>query len=110
MMIFINEAYKEETLTREVWEPFVLILAPYAPHLAEELWEKLNKTPSLSNHPYPDWIEELTKDDEVTVVFQVNGKLRAKMELPVGTPEEDTQRKSPFKSKGQGIHRRERPS
>ncbi len=88
MMIFINEAFKEETVPRKIWETFVLIIAPYAPHLAEELWERLGNEPSLAFHPYPTWNEELTKDDEVTVVFQVNGKLRAKLELPVGTPEE----------------------
>jgi leucyl-tRNA synthetase len=86
MMIFINELFKEEKLCRELWEPFVLILSPYAPHLAEELWERLGNAPSISGKPYPDWNEELTKDDEVTVVFQVNGKVRARMEFPAGTP------------------------
>jgi leucyl-tRNA synthetase len=84
MMIFINEIYKEEKLYRCLWEPFVLILSPYAPHLAEELWEKLGNAPSLSGLPYPVWDEALTRDTEVTVVFQVNGKVRAKAEFPAG--------------------------
>jgi leucyl-tRNA synthetase len=88
MMIFINELYKEEKLPRELWEAFVLILSPYAPHLAEELWEQLGKKPSLSGFPYPLWDEALTKDTQVTVVFQVNGKVRAKAEFPAGAASE----------------------
>jgi leucyl-tRNA synthetase len=88
MMIFMNELYKEEKLYRKLWEPFVLILSPYAPHLAEELWEKLGGKPSISGAPYPVWDEALTKDEEVTVVFQVNGKVRAKAEFPADTADD----------------------
>ena len=89
MMIFINELYKQETLFRRLWEPFVLILSPYAPHLGEELWEKLGKSSSVSTAAYPGWDETLTRDEVVTVVFQVNGKVRSKAELPADTTEED---------------------
>jgi leucyl-tRNA synthetase len=88
MMIFMNELYKEENLYRKLWEPFVLILAPYAPHLAEELWEEMGNRPSVSGAPYPVWDEALTKDDEVTVVFQVNGKVRAREEFPANTADD----------------------
>jgi leucyl-tRNA synthetase len=88
MMIFINEVFKEEVLYREIWEPFVLLLSPYAPHIAEELWVRLGKEPSLSRKAYPEWIEELTRDSEVTVVFQINGKVRGKAEVPAGMTEE----------------------
>jgi leucyl-tRNA synthetase len=84
MMIFLNEAGKHDVLYRSVWRPFVLILAPYAPHLAEELWEKLGYQPSIAYQKYPDWDEELAKEDTVTVVFQINGKIRAREDLPVG--------------------------
>ncbi|MDR1626266.1 MAG: leucine--tRNA ligase [Spirochaetia bacterium] len=84
MMIFTNELYKEEKLYRSLWEPFVLILSPYAPHLAEELWARLGNKPSLSGLPYPTWDEALTRDTEVTVVFQVNGKVRARVGFPAG--------------------------
>ena len=89
MMIFINELYKQENLPRALWEPFVLILSPYAPHLCEELWEKRGKTPSSSAAAYPGWNEELTRDEQVTVVFQINGKVRSKAELPADASEED---------------------
>jgi leucyl-tRNA synthetase len=84
MMIFLTEAGKHEVLYRSVWQPFVLILAPYAPHLAEELWEKLGEEPSVAYQKYPEWDEELAKEDTVTVVFQINGKIRAREDLPVG--------------------------
>jgi leucyl-tRNA synthetase len=88
MMIFINDLYKEEKLYRKLWEPFVLILSPYAPHLAEELWERLGNSPSISGAPYPVWEEELTKDEECTVVFQVNGKVRARENFAAGVSDE----------------------
>ncbi|TVR93467.1 MAG: leucine--tRNA ligase [Spirochaetaceae bacterium] len=88
MMIFVNEIFKEEKLYRALWEPFVLVLCPYAPHLAEELWEKLGNPAPASLATWPSYSEELTHDDEVTVVVQVNGKLRAKMELPAGSAPE----------------------
>ncbi len=89
MMIFINELYKQENLPRALWEPFVLILSPYAPHLCEELWEKLGRNPSISAAAYPGWNEELTRDEQVTVVFQINGKVRSTAELPADASEED---------------------
>ncbi len=85
MMIFVNDAYKEEYLYRETFEPFLLLLAPYAPHLAEELWEQLGNQPTISRASWPEWREELTKDEEVTVVVQINGKVRSKMLMPADT-------------------------
>jgi leucyl-tRNA synthetase len=75
-----------------VWQSFVLLLAPYAPHLAEELWEKLGEEPSIAYQKYPDWDEELAKEDTVTVVFQINGKIRAREDLPVGLSEDQLER------------------
>ncbi len=88
MMIFINEIFKADKLYRKIWEPFVLLLAPYAPHLAEELWERLGYEPSISYQKWPEWIEELTVDQVITVVVQINGKVRSKMEMKIGTAEE----------------------
>jgi leucyl-tRNA synthetase len=84
MMIFLSEAGKHSELYRTVWKPFVLLIAPYAPHLAEELWEKLGEEPSITYEQYPDWDEELAKENTVTVVFQINGRIRAREDLPVG--------------------------
>jgi len=88
MMIFINEIFQDKQIYRALWEPFVKLISPYAPHLGEEMWEKLGNQPSISNSDWPEWEEELTKEEEVTVVLQVNGKVRAKLDLPAGTDEE----------------------
>ncbi|MGC9312511.1 MAG: leucine--tRNA ligase [Sediminispirochaetaceae bacterium] len=89
MMIFINEIFQEKKIYRALWEPFVKLLSPYAPHIGEEMWEKLGNAPSVSDSDWPEWDEELTVEDEVTVVLQINGKVRAKVELPAGTGVED---------------------
>ncbi len=94
MMVFVNEAFKEEQLYRSNWERFILVLAPYAPHLAEELWEKLGNKPSISREAWPTWAPELVKDKEVEVVVQVNGKVRAKLQLPADLSKEELQKKA----------------
>jgi leucyl-tRNA synthetase len=87
MMIFLNETASLPAMPRKLWTPFVLLLSPYAPHLAEELWARLGGAPSVSRQPWPEWIEALTAEELVEVVFQINGKIRAKESLPAGTSE-----------------------
>ena len=84
MMIFVNEMTPMEVRPRKILEQFVLVLAPFAPHLAEELWEKLGHKTSLVKAPFPEYDEALTVDDEITVVLQVNGKLRDKLNVQKG--------------------------
>jgi leucyl-tRNA synthetase len=88
MMIYVNETFKEERLYRDHFEPFVLLLAPYAPHMAEELWEQLGHSPSISFESWPNWDEELTREEEVTVVVQINGKVRSKIQMEAGTDQD----------------------
>lgn len=85
MMIFVNELYKSEIRPRSILEPFILVLAPFAPHIAEEIWQKLGHKNTLAYEPFPDYDEALTIDDEVEVVFQVNGKIRDKCLVQKGT-------------------------
>jgi leucyl-tRNA synthetase len=89
MMIFINEVYKEEKCYRKLWETFVLLIAPYAPHLGEEMWEMLGKTETLAFEPWPVWDEELCKDDEKEIVLQINGKVRSKVNVSAGLSKEE---------------------
>ena len=84
MMIYITELAKEEKLHPALWKPFVLLLAPYAPHLGEELWEKLGEKPSVAFQAYPQCNEELTREGTREIVFQINGKVRARLELAAG--------------------------
>ncbi|MEP0822006.1 MAG: leucine--tRNA ligase [Ignavibacterium sp.] len=87
MMIFINEAYKLEKKPRQLMEQFVLLLAPFAPHMAEELWQRLGHSASLAAEPWPAYDPEKARMKSIEVVFQVNGKVRSKAQVPAGTPE-----------------------
>jgi len=87
MMILVNELTKAESRPRQVLEPFVLLLAPFAPHIAEELWQKLGHTSSLACEPWPAFDESKMEQTTVEVVFQVNGKIRAKRNVPVDIDE-----------------------
>jgi leucyl-tRNA synthetase len=73
---------------REALETIALLLAPFAPHFAEELWEGLGGTGFVTNAAWPEADADLMVEDVVTVVVQVNGKLRARIELPRGASEE----------------------
>jgi len=81
MMVFTNEMTKAEQRSRSLIEPFVLLLAPFAPHLAEELWEVLGHKPSVSEESWPIFDPSLTVSDRLTIPIQVNGKLRAKLDV-----------------------------
>jgi leucyl-tRNA synthetase len=91
MMIFVNEVMKSESRPRQLLEPFVLLLAPFAPHIAEELWEKLGHTASLAREPWPLFEPEKLRRATVDVVIQVNGKVRGKIEVPVDSSDSDLQ-------------------
>ncbi|HEY2956520.1 MAG TPA: leucine--tRNA ligase [Candidatus Eisenbacteria bacterium] len=90
MMVFANEMTKLERRPRALLEPFVLLLAPLAPHLGEELWQRLGHAESLAHGPWPAWDPALVVEERVTVAVQVNGKLRATLELPRGAGEAAT--------------------
>lgn len=91
MMIFVNEVMKSESRPRQLLEPFVLLLAPFAPHIAEELWEKLGHADSLTREPWPAFDPEKLHQSTVEVVLQVNGKVRGKIEVPVDSSDRDLQ-------------------
>ena len=76
MMILANHLQKVESFSIETIKTLLQLLAPLAPHLSEELWEKVGGSPSIVNHTWPQARKELLVSDEITIVFQVNGKLR----------------------------------
>ena len=76
MMIFVNDAYKANTLYKEYIEGLVKMLSPIAPHVCEEMWESLGHTSTIAYEAWPQYNEELTKDNEITYAVSVNGKLR----------------------------------
>ncbi|EMK00302.1 MULTISPECIES: leucine--tRNA ligase [unclassified Leptospira] len=77
LMIFVNELTPSQRRPRKILEPFLLLIAPFAPHLAEELWSLAGKSDSLTYQTFPGYEEKYLTDDEIMIVVQVNGKLRA---------------------------------
>ncbi len=92
MMVFTNEVTKLKTRPRALLEPFVLLLSPFAPHIAEELWERLGKAPSVATQPWPEYDPALVARDRLTIPIQVNGKLRSKIEVPADSSEAEVVR------------------
>ncbi|MBP1992895.1 leucine--tRNA ligase [Paenibacillus eucommiae] len=91
LMIFVNEAYKTERLPLEAMKNFVQMLSPIAPHLAEELWEKLGGSGSISYVPWPQYDEAWTVDNEIEIVVQVNGKIVDRALISKDTEEAEMQ-------------------
>ncbi|MEW6116700.1 MAG: leucine--tRNA ligase [Nitrospirota bacterium] len=72
----------------------LLMLAPFAPHISEELWKAIGESNSIFEHPWPVWDEELAKEEEVELVVQVNGKVRSKVLVPAGLPDSEAQQRA----------------
>jgi leucyl-tRNA synthetase len=89
---FLTKARESERLDASAWQEAVqtllLLMAPSAPHFAEELWARLGKPYSIHQQPWPKWDEELAKEEEITLVVQVNGKLRDRIQVPADIDEE----------------------
>ncbi len=94
MMIFINHLNKQTVRPKAVIEKFVLILAPFAPHIAEELWEKLGHTDSLAYEPWPEYNKELIKEKEIELAVQVNGKIKDRIVVSTEADEEQIKQKA----------------
>jgi leucyl-tRNA synthetase len=81
LMVFVNEAQKAEHLPRAIVEGIVLALSPFAPHLGEELWQRLGHAETLAYESWPTYDPALVRDETMTIPVQVNGKLRATIEV-----------------------------
>ncbi|MED4779273.1 leucine--tRNA ligase [Brevibacillus choshinensis] len=79
LMVFVNEGYKADILPKKYMEDFVKMLSPIAPHIAEELWEKLGHNETIAYEAWPTYDESKLVEDEVEIVLQVNGKNREKL-------------------------------
>lgn len=87
MMEFVNGVYKWEERPKSILRQFILLLSPYAPHLAEEMWEVLGEAGSLAYEPWPEADESLLVEDSVKLAVQVNGKTRGTVEVSKGCDE-----------------------
>jgi leucyl-tRNA synthetase len=85
MMIFVNETMKLEVRPRKLLENFVLLLSPFAPHTAEELWEKLGHSKSTAYEAWPVYEDAKCAESTIEVVLQINGKIRSKIAVPKDT-------------------------
>lgn len=83
MMIFVNQAYKEEILPKEYAEGLLKLLNPVAPHITEELWNQLGHTTTISYEKWPEYEEEKTKEEQISLPVQINGKLRANVTISI---------------------------
>lgn len=92
MMIFVNEMTKVDIRPRQLLENFLLLLAPFAPHIAEEIWEKLGHEVSLAYEKWPRYDPAKLHESTVEIVLQVNGKVRSKLEVAIDTPEPELER------------------
>jgi leucyl-tRNA synthetase len=99
LMEFTNRLTEESearAVDKATWQEsldtLLLFLAPTAPHLAEELWVRTDHPYSIHRQPWPTWDEELAKEESITLVIQVNGKLRDRVAVPAAIPEEEARK------------------
>ncbi|MGK4080419.1 leucine--tRNA ligase [Enterococcus hirae] len=92
LMVFVNEAYKVDALPYEYIEGFVQLLAPIAPHMGEELWAILGNEEGISYAPWPTYDESALVEDEIEVVFQINGKVRGKANVSRDLPKDELEK------------------
>ena len=89
MMEYVNELREQGAGGKQLLEPLVIMLAPYAPHTAEELWEASGNTESVFQARWPSYDERLASAGDVEIAVQVNGKLRSRLTVPRGMAEKD---------------------
>lgn len=89
MMIFINEAYRWESIPISLLKDFLKLINPFTPHIAEELWFILNFDVEINFQEWPKYEEQYLQVDEIELVIQINGKIREKMNVAISTSKED---------------------
>ena len=89
MMVLINQIQKAETVSRETAKSFLSLLAPFAPHIAEELWVRMGETPSVAHAPWPTWDASYLQQTQTKIVVQVNGKMRAEILMDLDASKDD---------------------
>ncbi len=88
MMVFVNELHKAGCTNRTAVETLLTLLAPYAPHITEELWESIGHTDSISRAPFPSFDGKLVEESELIIAVQINGKLRGTFSAPAKSSKE----------------------
>ncbi|MQB66898.1 leucine--tRNA ligase [Lactobacillus reuteri] len=91
LMVFVNEAYKVDDLPVEYMKGFVKMIAPIMPHMAEELWSQFGESDTITYQPWPTYDPKALVEDEVEMIVQVNGKVRAKIKMTKDTDRDEAQ-------------------
>lgn len=101
LMELVNEISSFEPKSDEDWKTFrysietlLLLLSPFSPHISEELWKAIGNRSSIFEQKWPSWDEGITKEGEIELVIQVNGKVRVKLMMPAGFPDEEIKQKA----------------
>lgn len=94
MMVFINECYKAEKLPKSYMEGFIKLLSPIAPHISEELWETMGYSNTITYEPWPTYDETKLVEDEIEIVVQIMGKVRAKLLVSKDISKEELEKKA----------------
>lgn len=92
MMILVNEMEKEEEILTTHYSLLTILLSPFAPHIAEEIWEKLGHENSIFLEKWPEYDPKLIKDEQISLVIQINGKVRDQIEVAAGVKEEEVKK------------------
>jgi leucyl-tRNA synthetase len=92
----LQAAQREQNVSRSVWDEAVqnllLVLAPMAPHITEELWSRHGKPYSIHQQAWPTWDPEIAKEETITLIVQINGRVRDRLSVPAVTPDEELQK------------------
>ncbi len=94
LSVFQPRSDEDRDVLKHSLETALVLLSPFSPHIAEELWEALGNEPSIFSQQWPQWDEETAREEEIELVVQVNGKVRAKMMVPQGLPDEEIKQRT----------------
>ena len=92
LMVFVNEAYKVDDLPVEYMEGFIKMISPIMPHMAEELWSQFHESDTITYQPWPTYDPNKIVEDEVEMIVQVNGKVRAKIKMAKDTDRDEAEK------------------
>jgi len=92
LMVLVNEMEKEKEIAKSDFEKFLILLSPFAPHIAEELWRRLGHKKSIFLEKWPSWSEKLVEEEEILLIIQVNGKVRDKIKVKKGISQEEAEK------------------
>ena len=94
MMECVNDLTKNKCNKRAILEPLIVVISPFAPYMAEELWHQAGKEGTVTKAPFPEYKEEYVKEDQIEYPVSVNGKLRAKLPMPADANKEDIEKEA----------------